>query len=331
MSRPSAVFLDTSILAGQSYNFSSTALSTFIPVAKKRAVAFLLPDPTEQEILRQIEDCSAEVLKALEDARRRAPFLTKWKHYPAKSNPLIDYEVAKIANEEWKAFLSNFDVKRLGYEGVKIALIMKWYFSMTPPFGEGKKRKEFPDAFTVAILEEYARKNSAPVAVVSEDNDFKLACDRFSNLIYFKSLPALTELLLTADDDRIEQLRKSIMADGSLAARLIEDVAEYDFRHNDTDLVVRKSSLTSATITDLRIVALGSGHATVTFDADIEGEHNLEYPYYGFDQWIIETSQIGFTAKVAINMKSNTLTDIISIEHDQEVTLYKEPADWDLL
>ena len=36
MSIPTAVFLDTSILAGQQYNFQSTALSTFGPACAAR-------------------------------------------------------------------------------------------------------------------------------------------------------------------------------------------------------------------------------------------------------------------------------------------------------
>jgi hypothetical protein len=324
MSRPTAVFLDTSIFAGQQYNFESTALSTFIPAAKKRSVKFLLPDPTEREILRQIKERSEEALKALEDARRQAPFLAKWKHYPAKASPMVDWEVAKIANSEWNAFLANFDLVKLGYEGVKVDKVMAWYSSATPPFREGKKRKEFPDAFAVAILAEYAKKNDCPVAVVSADKDFKLACDRFSNLFYFESLPALTELLLT-DDDRIEQLRKSILADASAIEASVLESDNFHFYHDDGELEVRDSSLLVATISNLRIVALGSGEATITFDADIEGEYKLEDSATGDDEWVSETFSIGCTAKVGIDLKSNKVTEIISIDHDQSITLREQP------
>ena len=94
MSLPSAVFLDTSVLAGQQYNFASTALASFVPVAKERALKLLLPDPTEREIVRQIKERSQEALQALEEARRRAPFLAKWKHFPPRtSSPITDWEV----------------------------------------------------------------------------------------------------------------------------------------------------------------------------------------------------------------------------------------------
>jgi hypothetical protein len=332
MSLPSAVFLDTSILAGQNYNFGSTALSTFVPAAKRASVELLLPLPTEQEILGQIRERSEDALKALEEARRRAPFLAKWKHYPASpSSVSVNYDVARIANEEWRAFLANFDVKTLDYSGVDVAKIMKWYGAGIPPFGP-KKRKEFPDAFAIAILDDYARKNHCNVAVVPDDNDFRLACERFSTLFYFKSLPALTELLLM-DDSRIEQLRQSIIAHaGALTERLIDDVNEYNFRHDNPEFEIGKSSLIAATITDLRIVALGSGEATITFSAGLESEHSVEYAGYGVSDWILETSEINCTAKIEIDIKSNAVTKIISIDNEFSwVTLYREPPGWDLL
>jgi hypothetical protein len=57
MSIPTAVFLDTSILDGQQYNFESTALSTFVPVCKDLGLTLLLPEPTEKVSAPVIEVC----------------------------------------------------------------------------------------------------------------------------------------------------------------------------------------------------------------------------------------------------------------------------------
>lgn len=230
MSLPTAVFLDTSVMAGQQYNFSSTALTTFIPLAKKHALKLLLPEPTESEVVRQIRERVQEALKALEDARRRAPFLAKWKHFPpTQTSYVTDWEVMNIATAEWEAFLKNFNLIKLDYSSVNIKTVMHWYDRITPPFREGKKRKEFPDAFAIAIIEAYARKTGATVAVVSDDKDIKLACDRFSSLLYFKSLPELTELLLS-DSEKLGRIRESLLLDlGALeeAAFNAADVLHY--------------------------------------------------------------------------------------------------------
>jgi len=79
MSIPTAVFLDTSVLDSQQYNFQSTALSTFVPACAKRGVKLLLPDPTEREVKRHLRERAAETMNTVEAARRKAPFLAKFR------------------------------------------------------------------------------------------------------------------------------------------------------------------------------------------------------------------------------------------------------------
>lgn len=63
MSVPTAVFLDTSVFDGQSYNFSSTAFSTFLPACRSRQLKLLLPDPTEREIKRHMAEKAQEAVQ----------------------------------------------------------------------------------------------------------------------------------------------------------------------------------------------------------------------------------------------------------------------------
>jgi len=335
MSLPSAVFLDTSVFAGQQYNFSSTALASFIPVSKKHALKLLLPDPTEREIVRQIRERSQDALKALDEARRRAPFLAKWKHFPSRMSLHIpDWEVMRIAMAEWQEFLKQFDLLKLEYADVDVKKVMGWYDSISPPFREGKKRKEFPDAFAIAIIEAYARKNDSVVAVVSEDPDFRLACNRFSSLLYFKSLPTLTELLLS-DAANTEKWRRAILEDLSvIETALFEEADGLEYFHHDSDYTVQRSKIHGASITDVRIVAFGAGECTLTFDAELEAEHLLKWNEWGYEhgeaeeqkEWILETAPITGTAKVSLDTSTNTIKDITSIETDiAEVEVTENP------
>ncbi len=211
---------------------------------------------------------------------------------------------------------------------------MQWYDSVSPPFREGKKRKEFPDAFAVAILETYARQHDSFIAVVSEDNDFKLACDRFSSLLYFKSLPTLTELLLT-DPAKTEKLREAILEDMSvLENALFEEADGLEYYHQDSDYKVRRSKIHGASITEVRIVALGAGECTLTFDAELEAEHLLQWNEWDYEReeaeeeqtWVLETAPVSGTAKVSLDLSSNSIKDITSIETDiAEIEVTENP------
>jgi PIN domain len=326
MSLPNAVFLDTNVLAGQQYNFKSTSLTTFIPLAKKRALSLLLPEPTESEIVRQIRDRSKEALKALEDARRRAPFLAKWKHFPStQTSDATNWEVMQLAMTEWHVFLKNFSVVKLDYGGVNLKIVMQWYDHVVPPFREGKKRKEFPDAFAIAIVEAYARSTGSSIAVVSEDTDMKLACDRFPSLLYFKSLPNLTELLLS-DDTKLDKLREAVLDNiDAVSQAAAEAAAELDFYHSDQNYTNVDSEVQGVEINDVSIVAIGDGECTLAFSCEIETAHHLEWEeldhyreeYITEKQVVLECSSLTGIAKVSIDPTSNAVSAVTFFQFEE--------------
>jgi len=343
---PTAVFLDTSVFAGQQYDFESTALASFVPVAKKQGLKFLLPDPTRREIVRQIHDRSREALDALAKARRQAPFLKKWKHFPPVTKPsstlsdldAVEWEVGRIALAEWRAFLEQLDVAKLAYDGVNLQEIMLWYMSGTAPFGEGSKRKEFPDAFVVAMLDAYARKNECVIAVVSADKDFRLACERYPSFLYFDTLPRLTERLL-ADPETIERLRLAILEDMSeLEASLRARAEKQEFFHLQDDYTVKETAIGNVSVREVRIVAIGANECTATFEAEIELEHLLkwiqwdeEHDTWEQEEWVYEPASISGTVKFALDPESSKVKAITSIETDMtliEISGYPEPQQW---
>lgn len=236
----------------------------------------------------------------------------------------MDWEVMRIATTEWRDFLRNFNLIKLDYSTVNLTQVMQWYDSITPPFREGKKRKEFPDAFAIAIIEEYARKTGTSIAVVSEDSDMKLACDRFAPLLYFKSLPTLTELLLS-DDNKLNNIRESIKENiDSVEERCAEIAADIYYYHSNEDYDVKRTKIHGFTIEDMNIVAIGAGECTITFDGTLEAEHLLNWKewdrhheeYYLEDEWILETCSLSGTAKVTLDSKTNVVNEITFFELD---------------
>jgi hypothetical protein len=330
MSVPTAVFLDTSILDGQQYNYSSTALSTFIPVCAKRGMTFLLPEPTEREIQRHIRDRSLQALAALEDARRKAPFLAKWRALPQnpRSPSSEEWEVHRIANQEWAAFLRQFKVVRLGYDTLDVSLVMRWYDQVEAPFREGKKRKEFPDAFAIAMLSAFAKSSGVHIAVVAADDDFKLACGRFGSLLHFGSLPRLTELLLS-DDQRVTTLRTAMESQKEvIEAAIFAATSELSFYHVEEKLEIGEMTFHGVSADDLSIVAIGDGEVTITFTATLSLESQVvwEQPDGQEGRDVSEDVPLSGTAKVTYSDGAETLTGVPFILFDElEVALTETP------
>jgi hypothetical protein len=327
MFMPTAVFLDTSILAGQQYNFASIAFSTFIPVAKKAALKYILPDPTEREIKRQIQARKQEALKALEGAMRKAPFLAKWKSFPnAAQFSTHDWELTQIATAEVVAFFRNFDVVRLGYDKLDLKLVMDWYDGAIAPFGEGKKRKEFPDAFSIAMLDSYANSNDCFVAVVSEDQDFKVACDRFPKLLYFQSLPRLTELLLSAES-AVTKYHDAIQAKAEELEEVIRNqMDDIEFDHDDYRFEIVSTSLHHPSVHEISVVAVGDNECTITFEAGFEAEHQLMWEDYNGPRGYLNREigdvysffSLTGVAKIRFDFKTSEMIAITHVTLDDE-------------
>jgi hypothetical protein len=337
MSIPTFVFLDTSILDSQQYNFKSAALSTFVPICAQKSIKLLLPDPTEQEIKRHIRQRSNQAMEALDEARRKAPFLAKWKGLPPSPHRGSgeEFKVHHIAAMEWLAFLQQFSVIRLGYELVDIKMVMGWYDRVEPPFREGKKQKEFPDAFAIAMLAAYARREQAYIAVVSTDQDFKAACERRSSLLYFRSLPRLTEVLLS-DDDRVDRLRKTIEQDVDLVAEAImENLADFHYYHNNDFFRIGDVNYEEVDFADLSIVAIGDSECTVAFEASVKVKADLLWQERGEDDYpedekvtIREPAPISGTAKLTLNDTAAKVVGVSSIAFDStEIEITKSPFD----
>lgn len=329
--KPSALFLDTSILAGQGYNFSSVVLSAFVPLAISSNIQFLLPDVTEREFKRHLIALTNEALKSLAEVRRKAPFLTKWTHFPDHHTPSNQWKAKHIALEAWDDFLKQFHVVRLGYKGIDLAQVMDWYDHSTPPFGEGKKRKEFPDAFALASLNIYAKQHpDTCIAIVSLDDDFKTACERYPSLLYFKGLPRLTELLLRDDTD-IAKIHEAI---GQNTELLIEQIdmcgPGFDFYVREDQFRISRSKYAGCSIEDFQIIGIGDQECTLTFEATIEVEHELSWMDWDYrdpneppepwerQEWTIQKDYLSGIAKIRLNKEDETIDEVLILGFDNE-------------
>lgn len=164
---PTAVFLDTQVFDRLNYNFNAELLKSFVNLSKERGLTLLLPAPTRDEIGRHMMErattASAALDKAAQDVHRKAPFLSDWQRFPKvpiekeKGSHLL-----ALCRNAWKSFTTQLNVAPLGYQGVDLKDIMRWYKHQEAPFGPNGKQKEFPDAIAIAILSAYGRADQCP-------------------------------------------------------------------------------------------------------------------------------------------------------------------------
>ena len=334
MSIPNVIFIDTNIFDGQNYNYESFVFLSFAQVVKGKDLSLLLPHPIELEVQRHIKERAQKAANALKNVERYAPFLTKWKHWPVKKDLFSSYrELDGIAQQEWQRFLKLFNVVRLSYEHVRLKEVMQWYDSGRAPFGKGSKRKEFPDAFAVAAVSEYAVQNDVAVAVISGDSGIGSACEHFPSLLHFPSLPAYTEGILSKDT-RLEEARLLLTKnEDTIVEHLCEAFRELGFYLEvPGEYELEEVDVIALDLSDLRIVALGKAECTVAFDAYVsfKAQFFSDDPetYGGYTAE--DSTSVSGVAKVRFTKGWDEIDEVFLVKLDKEeigIDLYEDPYD----
>lgn len=347
MSVPSVIFIDTCIIEDEGYRFESEKMRAFAAAAKDKKTILLLPDPTRREILGHIKANAEGVIKALEEAKRKAPFLKKWKDWPIKKDILLlTYELHKMALKEWDDFLANFTLIDLDYTDIKMSEIMDWYYKQIAPFGKGKSR-EFPDAFSFSIVLQYALKNNSSVALLSRDKDFLKAAERYPAVVSFDSISAYTQALIESDShvkDVQTLLSKDVSVINNAVAKEFGNLMFYPGGDTEGDGTVEDVESNSVSIKNPKVIALGDKQCTVAFDASVKYSAYVKYDSTaevgdGESHWIVpikregcvtDNAEISGVIKIHISddWKDVAGVDLLSIDED-DIEVSAEPDEYE--
>ena len=204
----------------------------------------------------------------------------------------------------------------------------------------GGKRKEFPDAFALAAVDAYEKKSTDTcIAIVSADKDPKRACERYPSLLYFQSLPRLTELLLKGDVD-IDLIRTIVSESSALVEYVDLCLPEFQFYVHDDKFRLEQSKVHESSIDDLRIIGVGEDECTLSFEGHFEVEHKLCWLDWGYhhgpgeppEPWeredrVTQVYEFSGIAKVRIDRATETIEEVLLIDFDSErFTMTKQPG-----
>lgn len=194
---PINVFIDTQVFIQESYDFSRKGKFAFL---KKHIdsgkVKLLSSNIVKGEVERHIKsDVSVpinKILSALDD--RRFAILRESQFYEVFQS-LAKADMVNEAVKIFNTYLADSQVIILNIETVKLQDIISDYFEGLPPFGEGHKKSEFPDAFNVSMIQHYAGENGK-VYIVSGDGDFA----SIENVMRYKTLNELLDAINSQDE-----------------------------------------------------------------------------------------------------------------------------------
>ena len=222
---PRLVALDTQVFESYNFNYNSKVFRTLVELAQQEKIRLLLTSVTLHEIRAHITKRAVLTSQAIEQTindLKKKDFKpqgdTKRVRFPANSDLLNEFKtkVQELApnfdqiNQELldqlEAFLQETDFKIIEVDRVSVVDIFKNYFSGTPPFGEGKKKYEFPDAFALLALQKEAEDRNRIIYVVSGDSDWEKFCSSSEGLSLIGKLDELLETIIReTDSDEVDE------------------------------------------------------------------------------------------------------------------------------
>lgn len=86
-------------------------------------------------------------------------------------------------NDKLDETLKKARITIIPYPTMDIGEVFRKYFKSEPPFCSGKKKEEFPDAFAIAQIEQWAKDKNRIVKVMTTDNDFDKLADKHITIV----------------------------------------------------------------------------------------------------------------------------------------------------
>jgi len=221
---PRLVALDTQVFDSYNFNYKSQVFQTLIKLVEEEKIKLLLTSITLREIRAHITEGAELVSKAIEQAvndLRKKRFKpqgdVKRIKIAANSDSLCKFKKAvqdlapnfEQINQELldqlEAFLLKIEYEMIEVDRVSVVEIFEKYFSGSPPFGVGKKKFEFPDAFVLLALQQEAENRNRIIYLVSGDSDWKDFSSLTEDLSLVEKLDELLEVIIReTDSDEVD-------------------------------------------------------------------------------------------------------------------------------
>lgn len=321
----SHVFIDTEVFINANFQFSSGRLSKLYTFNVNGKITLHLTDITIREIKANFKKQIEEVTESVNKFQTKAKILRGVPSF----EPIFNYDrdlVLKHYEAELRDFTEskqlslfseiNYIVNIIPTNNVAVEIIFDKYFNQQPPFGEAKKKSEFPDAFTISALEKWCCDNNKNMYVISNDSDMKAACDASNYLISIATLDELFDLI-NAEDKYISSIAHQWFTEyrEEIKNEITDKFEELElFDLVDVDGEIEKITVNNINLLQENLVEIQDEILHFTVIAEISFSADVSYPdpdmtaydkeddkYYIFD-YIEEVFKLNKKISVEIEM-----------------------------
>lgn len=197
------VFIDTQSFVRAGLDFQSRAIQSFAEACDEGKLKHIMTTVVMNEVQDKIKEHIREALGKVQEFRRKAKILEgstdpiiAGLFAPFDPSAIEAQALAVFQDFTNKAGSSIVDLRKVDAEEV-----FRRYFGQEAPFQAGKKKDEFPDAFSMLAVENSLNSQEC-CYIVSEDGDLKAFCEGHKKFILIETLGKLLDLYNSHEDER---------------------------------------------------------------------------------------------------------------------------------
>lgn len=182
---PEMILLETEAYVRLGLNFENPKLLKLIELVRAGDVELLITEVIRKEVEADLYQRAGELwnkCKELTHDIERKGAAGGFASLKAALAEVSEQGIQEALLDVFKAFQDRAEVKEIPTPTDLVPKLLNDYFTSTPPFGAGKKRKEFPDAISLYAASGFADKKNRTITIISGDPDIKKGCDRFPRL-----------------------------------------------------------------------------------------------------------------------------------------------------
>ena len=180
--------------------------------------------------------------------------------------------------------------------------LLSLYFTKKPPFGDGKKKAEFPDAISMLSLKSHL-KNNEKIYIISGDGDLKLYCESEAQFILVETLDKLLDIYTTHTNVRHELVKEYIVNnEATIKTEIIQYIENCDVWNSSSwEGTVVDGGLSVAYLGDIEpsVLYIDDKESLVTFDIETELEVTVTGSDFNND---INTREYPFTSTLTVEI-----------------------------
>ena len=289
------VFVDTSVFEKELFEWKGRTLSSLMSLAKSKQVLLVTTDITQREISSRIRSRLSEAAIAAPKARSQLAIL---KAANRNWNSVFEFDSEEVAAKMLSGQERYFSRSRAevidAYSDAQG--IFDDYFNRRKPFGDGKKKSEFPDAFVIHGLRKYCTATDRNMYVVSLDQDMLSACG--DKLIGEPDLDALINRFNLADPTAdLSRLQELVESRTDKISKFVErEFPGLGFLLDDQDGDVEDVVVTDVEIND--VLVLEKKRSSLVLEIIVNVKFAAELNYWDADTATYDEGDILYKDKV---------------------------------